>query len=569
MNKQSTNKALLGALALSLFGMASCVDNDYDLSKDIDMSVTVGGDDLSIPSSDTKDITLEKIFDLEEGSAVQADAEGNYALKQAGEGSDTEVTIKKIVVNSSEIENTSATVSLKFDHPLSGTMEADVTTQTSFNIEKTNVTTDVTELYTAETVMPASLQMRIDGNTALTLKKDFAITFPDYLTVKPQDGRVEMRGNDLVFTRDITVNPNQTLTIYLEITHIDFANMEKGNGLIKPGHLVVKDEVKVNGKGEIAGTQAVDMNLTTSFNIESIELKKVTAKVNPKINVTINPITISNLPDFLKDEKVTIDMTDPRIFLTVSNDSPIAVDFKGTLHSYKGESLLATVQVGEAPNPVVIPAGASNYVICLHRQNGTVEGADASVTVPDLNKLIETVPDKVGMDDIQATAQDKMVELTLGSSYYVKTAYEINAPLQFNEGTTIVYNDSFDGWNEDLKDIYFKELVVSMDATNTIPLGMEMTVEAVDAEGKVLEDVTATVSELIKAGTPDVPAVTSLQISLKTAHPDAFQKLDGLKYSVAARSSAETAGQVLNQNQHLKLDKMVIKVKGGVTVDLN
>lgn len=66
MNRLSTNKVLFGLWALSLFGMVSCVDNDYDLSKDIDMSVTVGGNDLTIPASDTKDITLEKIFGLEE-----------------------------------------------------------------------------------------------------------------------------------------------------------------------------------------------------------------------------------------------------------------------------------------------------------------------------------------------------------------------------------------------------------------------------------------------------------------------------------------------------------------------
>ena len=66
MNRLSTNKVLFGLWALSLFGMVSCVDNDYDLSKDIDMSVTVGGNNLTIPASDTKDITLEKIFGLEE-----------------------------------------------------------------------------------------------------------------------------------------------------------------------------------------------------------------------------------------------------------------------------------------------------------------------------------------------------------------------------------------------------------------------------------------------------------------------------------------------------------------------
>lgn len=51
---------LFGLWALSLFGMVSCVDNDYDLSKDIDMSVTVGGNDLTIPASDTKTLHSKK-----------------------------------------------------------------------------------------------------------------------------------------------------------------------------------------------------------------------------------------------------------------------------------------------------------------------------------------------------------------------------------------------------------------------------------------------------------------------------------------------------------------------------
>ena len=32
------------------------------------MTITVGGDNLTIPASNTKDITLDKIFDLDEES---------------------------------------------------------------------------------------------------------------------------------------------------------------------------------------------------------------------------------------------------------------------------------------------------------------------------------------------------------------------------------------------------------------------------------------------------------------------------------------------------------------------
>ena len=569
MNKQSTNKAVLGMLVLSLLGLPSCVDNDYDLSKDINMSVTVGGDNLTVPSSDTKDITLEKIFDLEEGSAVQADADGNYALKQTGERSDTQVSIDRVIIGSDAVSVTPASVDLAFHEITDSELEADVSTSTKFHVEKNGVTPDVIQLSEADVAMSASLNMRVEGTRGLTLKSGFVITFPKYLTVVPQDDRVEMNGQNLIFKNDIEVLPTSQLSIPLSVTHIDFENMKSGNGLIEVGHLLIDDEVEVKGTATTAGGNDVRMSLTTAFNIEQIELTSVVAKVDPEINVNISPISINNIPDFLKDEKVTVNMTDPRIFLTVSNDSPIEIDFKATLTSSKEGTLLATVQVGEQPNPVVIPGHVTDYVICLHRQSGDVEGADASVTVSDLNELIKTIPDEIRIKDVQAKAADKLVELTLGSTYQVNTDYEINAPLQFNDGTTIVYNDSFTGWQGDLEDIYVKELVVSLEATNTIPLGMEMTVEAIDAEGKVLDEVATAVSERIQAGTPEAPSVTALDITLKTTHPEAFKKLDGLKYAVSASSSAETAGQILNKEQHLRLDKMVIKVKGGVTVDLN
>lgn len=372
-----------------------------------------------------------------------------------------------------------------------------------------------------------------------------------------------------MFNQDVQFSKQNPLTIRLNITEVRFADMEKGEGLLAPGHLVIEDDVIIKGTALIEGGEAVSVGITTEYRVERIELLQVTGMVDPDIDVTIAPVKIENLPDFLKDETVRIDMTDPRIFLTVSNNSPVSVDFSAVLKSYKGGSNIASVVIGGTSSPIKIPAGKENYVICLHRQQGNVNGADESITVANLNDLIQVIPDEIRMESIEARAVQEEIVLNLGEEYTVKTDYEINAPLQFNEGTTIVYNDSFDGWQGDLKDIYIKELVVSMDATNTIPLEMQMAVDAVDTEGQVLDDVTAVVSENIQAGTPENPVVTSLNITLKTSNPEAFQKLDGLKYSVSAHSSAQTAGQVLNKEQHLRLDKMVIKVKGGVTVDLN
>lgn len=570
MKKRLTNKTFSCAFVLLSSCMLSCVDSEYDLSKDIDMTVTVGGENLTIPASNTKNITLEKIFDLNEESTVKADADGNYALSQTGEGSDTRVSIEEITIKSSEIALQSARTELNYMMSPSGTLEATVNDKTSFSIDKRNITTDVTELYSSDVIMPASLRMNVEGGNSLTLKKGFQIEFPDYMTITTTDQRVNITGSVLTFIQDINVSQSSALYIPIQVTRIDFESMGTGKGLVAPGHLVIADDINISGTSTTTGGSAIQMIMDTEIKIDEIQLTQVTAKVDPEINVSIDPIAINNLPDFLKDDQVRIDMTDPKIYLTVSNTSPIEVNFSGVLKSYKGGKLIASVPVGQSPNLITIPGNQPDeYIICLHRLNEDVEGADASVTVENLNDLIETIPDEIRMDNIEAKASDKRCTIVLGSTYNVKTDYEINAPLQFNEGTNIVYSDVIDDWNKDIKDLSVKELVVSMEATNTIPLTMDMTVNAIDKEGKTLNEISTTVSSKIAAGTSDKGVATPLEITLKATDANVFKQLDGLSYEVAATSSAETSGKILNKNQYLRLDKMVIKVKGGVTVDLN
>lgn len=570
MKKRLTNKTFSCAFVLLSSCMLSCVDSEYDLSKDLDMTVTVGGENLTIPASNTKNITLEKIFDLNEESTVKADADGNYALSQTGKGSDTRVSIEEITIKSSEIALQSARTELNYMMSPSGTLEATVNDKTSFSIDKRNITTDVTELYSSDVIMPASLRMNIEGSNSLTLKKGFQIEFPDYMTITTTDQRVKITGSVLTFIQDINVSQNSALYIPIQVTRIDFESMGTGKGLVAPGHLVIADDINISGTSTTTGGSAIQMIMDTEIKIDEIQLTQVTAKVNPEINVSIDPIAINNLPDFLKDEQVRIDMTDPKIYLTVSNTSPVEVNFSGVLKSYKGGKLLASVPVGQSPNLITIPGNQPDeYIICLHRLNKNVEGADASVTVENLNDLIETIPDEIRMDNIEAKASDKRCTIVLGSTYNVKTDYEINAPLQFNEGTNIVYSDVIDNWNKDVKDLSVKEVVITMDAQNSIPLTMNMEVKAINKNGTVLNSISTEVSSQIAAGTMENAKVTPLEITLKSTDAKAFKELDGLKYEVSATSSAETSGKVLNKNQYLRLENMTIKIKGGVTVDMN
>lgn len=571
---------LRGLFALSLLGITACVDNAYDLSKDVDMTITVGGENLSIPGSNTDLITLEKIFDLAPESDVKADANGNYALTMSGEGSESSVNVENVTIEGSEIETDPSTTELNFQYVPNQNAEADVDDYTSFNVNKTDVTEDVVSLDYANVTSMSSLDLTFDGSARqLHLSKDFTVTFPEYMTIRCDgDTRFQAEGNTITFTKDVHISRGSRLSIPVSVTAIDFKQMPDGEGLVERGHLVIRGDIPVKGQAYLLAEdflthQDVQLKLNTEINIGNIELTEVTAVVDPQIDITIDPVMVNELPDFLQNNEVEIDMTDPKIFLYVTNESPVAVNFSADMIPYKDGQAQHTVILGDKPNgtePITIPANKTDYVICLHRlEDAAGIEADQIITVPDLNNLVAKIPDEIRTENIEATAVQTPITLELGRDYNVKTDYNVVAPLQFNDQTRIVYNDQMDDWNSDMEDIDARHAEISLTATNTIPLGMTMTADAIDPDGNVLNDITATVEGGISAGTPDTPTTSALTIRLESKADGALKNMDGIAYRVEASVPTEVQGITLNESQSLKLDNVIITVKGGVTVDLN
>ena len=209
-------------------------------------------------------------------------------------------------------------------------------------------------------------------------------------------------------------------------------------------------------------------------------------------------------------------------------------------------------------------------MICLHRlDNESGIDADDIITVPHINDLVETIPEEIRIENIVAKAVQEQTTVELGKVYDVSTSYNVDAPLQFNNGTEIIYTDSLDDWNGDLEDFDARHAEISLDAKNTIPLDMEMTADAIDTDGNIMSEITATVTGEINAGTAESPSTSKLTIRLESSAEGAMKRLDGIIYKIRATVPEDMQGKVLNENQSLQLDNVVISVKGGITIDMN
>lgn len=97
---------------------------------------------------------------------------------------------------------------------------------------------------------------------------------------------------------------------------------------------------------------------------------------------------------------------------------------------------------------------------------------------------------------------------------------------------------------------------------------MKPRVDALDRNGNVLSDITATIEGTAKAGTLQSPTDTQLKAVLRSTAGN-IKNLDGVRISFDATTDAACAGTPLNEAQAMRFTDIRISITGGITIDLN
>ena len=241
---------------------------------------------------------------------------------------------------------------------------------------------------------------------------------------------------------------------------------------------------------------------------------------------------------------------------------------------YKNGTVTKSVKIGSGnggESIILKPSGQNEQTISLTRIATTIEGV-TNVVVPNLNDIIETIPDKITVDLEPAVKSNDYYNVGLGQDYILNSSYDIDVPLSFGSNLRIVYEETIDDFDLDLEDVDIKKAILSINAVNTIPLAMEIkneNVSALDANGNVIEDIDVTVEGTITESKDGKTEVSStLSINLNATAEGAISKLDGLKLKVTAVPGQATDVQLLS-SQWMQLKDMKLKIPNGIKVDLN
>ena len=580
---------LWGVLLSFPLWTVSCVDNKYDLDKDIDMTVNVGGEYLTIPAGSSDTAYLSKIIEVEEGDILQPDATTRvYHLTKKDDINVEPTTVKEVTVGATTtdleaieiVNNTGVSFS-------EAEVSADITTSGDFEATANDIDEALKELGSLRAKTPVDLNLTIDFNISggdLTFNQVKAnklkIVFPDYIVFKDDEG---IQDNELILDEEVLSVNGSSYTRTLKVEGYKFGDAaDSGRKPNAEGSLTIEGNISMEGDvvtSGISGTGA--LALVPKAVLEEMNINSVTGVIQPNIEAETTKIELNDLPDFLKDEDTRLDITNPVILLKADNPLETDVEIDAVLTPKKNnvniEGHEVKIGTGYGQNKVALIPGTN--IIALSRTGEcSIEGVTENIKVEDINNLLETIPDDIDVNLQPIVRNENYYNAELGKEYDLPASYEVDVPLSFEQGLNIVYNDSVQDLNKDLNDldkVSLKNAKIMLSVDNAIPLKLQLKAENVqikDVYGNELTAVKKTMEEdkqyVTESTDGEKPATSELVLSLTSDDTAFLSKIDRICFKITAVPGSAT-GVPLKDTQWLKVTSVKLSVPGGVNVDLN
>lgn len=568
---------LWGVLLSFPLWTVSCVDNKYDLDKDIDMTVNVGGEYLTIPAGSTDTAFLSKIIEVKEGDILQPDAATRvYHLTKKDDINVEPTTVKEVTISSANTDLMKELVGA--GSSTSASITTGLEEENKLTAEASDIDEALIELGALGAETPASLTLAFEflNTGSLTFgsvtAKNLEIQLPDFLMFK--EGEVA-EGNKLILNNEELKNTHKVL----HVVGYQFGK-KAGEGEKPDGNRIITIDGKVTMKGEVV-TSGIggsgSLTMTMHVTLGEMIANSVTGVIQPKIEAEATKIELNDLPDFLKDEETRLDITNPVILLRADNPLATPVEIDAVLTPLKNNTVVTGKSVEVGNGDIVLVPGAN--VIALSRTGeSSVDGVTDNVKVEDINNLLEIIPDDIEVDLQPVVRNENYYTVELGKPYDMPSSYEVDVPLSFEQGLNIVYNDSVQDLNKDLKDldkVSLKKANVLVTVDNAIPLKLQLKPENVlikDVYGNELSAVKKTIEEdkqyVAESADEEKPATSELVLSLTSDDTAFLSKIDRICFKLTAVPGSAT-GVPLKDTQWLKVTSIKLSVPGGVNVDLN
>lgn len=327
------------------------------------------------------------------------------------------------------------------------------------------------------------------------------------------------------------------------------------------------------------GNSLQNLYMSAKMTMGAIRVTEATGKFKPNLDLEdLGNVNINNVPDFLTDYDVTINLYNPVIELTATSDIDVAGVATATLiaEDERGNEM-AKVEIRGLN---IKPNGTTRLCICKHKEGIDETKYDQVKVVSNLSDIVRKIPHRINCKaEVDADTYRKGT-VKLGKKYTIDADVYMKAPLAFDEGAQIVYTDTIDGWNEDIDKFSFAEgayIEMTTEVENKMPAYLNVSAFAIDVNGKEIPQhrIRVDVSNSVKASEDGEKAVvTPVTIKLSENEKGALKTVDGIVFRVTAAAGEKDAqtivGKTINAYKHtLTARNIKVRLVGKIIADFN
>ena len=572
LNFYSLCLGLIAIPTLTIF--TSCVNEEYDLDKEIDMEMTLLKN-VSLPVGNIEKFTLAEILEIEtseNSTGIIIDENGDYMLNFSGEKIESQIEIPSMnmadggTIESEPIEVVFPTVDFDIIGGVIVEKEIVYSEATGSPLE-TELMLDFNTTFPEEVVdikeVTVDSHMTVNIGTSegrIYIKPGFTIEFPDNIYLSSSDNTVGYKIEDahkVVFTEAVSTDVSLNL-------HLDKITIPAG--MVKDSSLKMNEEVRVSGDFylntlDFSGIPS-DLRVFVNASISDLNVKSATVKLGLSTEIPGVEVQISDMPEFLAGDKVNLDLYNPMIGFRVVNNSPLLLNFSADMTAYNGKTD-PVMSLGEDPEISIDGLSTSEYLIS--RRAVQTSAQVKNLVMPEIADFISIIPEKLSVDNIQIDTPEDFITVESGKSYSAEFEYWLDTPLSFGNALNFEYTIDINDLGLDF-DGNVKSAALAFEMVNSIPLNLTLDAVAIDSEGNVINGMTLGLDKQIVSGTHKEPVTTPVSLQLNNSN-DRFT-LDGLRLTVKAAGPAESqVGTALNSNQGLEIRNLSLSVPDGITLN--
>lgn len=602
MNK-GINKSRIVACMLAAGFLAvgsGCTDSDFDLSN-IDQTIGIGGDGLQLPTNSTENIVLDDLLDLNNSDFISIAENGDYMFsKQSDDVKPSHPSIDEVLVKEAKVNN-----NFKIEIPASSLMQTKRMSAGHTKLSKTasvegeasefkyrgNVPFEIRELISAKTASDVNIDVTVTAELKKVIPtfKTMTVTIPSYLKLNigkcsPSQPEYDAEKGTITFRN---ISSSAKINIKANISCLDFSTPPP-TVVFTPGVLGADGSIDFDGAVFLGitfdevnkeGNSLQNLYMSAKMTMGSIKITEATGKFKPKLDLEdLGNVNINDVPDFLTDKDVTINLYNPVIELTATSDIDVAGVAKATLiaEDERGNEMAKVVIDGLN----VKPNAVTRVCICKHKEGIDETKYDQVKVVSNLSDIVKKIPHRINCEAEVHADSKRVSTVKLGKEYTIDADVYMKAPLAFDEGAQIVYTDSIDGWNEDIDKFSFAEgayIEMTTEVENKMPAYLNVSAFAIDVNGKEIpqSSIRVDVSNSVKASEDGEKAVvTPVTIKLSENEKGALKTVDGIVFRVTAAAGEKDAqtivGKTINAYKHtLTARNIKVRLVGKIIADFN